>query len=357
MFLNNLLIPPLVLLVMTLPATASAFLLSSSREKHDVTVQATTNSRGNGSRINELLREKEEAARATTNPSGNGSRINKLLREKEQEFLSDISKLKKQHPQSTVEADNNVREAVLTTEQRVREALLSTRLELPFLHRSRIGPSTIDGAGRGLFATENIAKGEIITCYPGDALLRELAPSETDENDDLFENDEDFLDFDFDDDEEEAVDEVVLWGAHVKNKDRWDDDTVFDGSESTPPLTSYAIAVNDEYSIMGHPSLDDNPAYYGHFSNDGAGHLAFEKGNSQNNMESSLELGLATETDAIGVEECIAAYVRKSLEVANAIHKPPDAGELHMVTVVKRDIKEGEEILVTYGPDFWVGHA
>ena len=37
------------------------------------------------------------------------------------------------------------------------------------------------------------------------------------------------------------------------------------------------------------------------------------------------------------------------------MHQPLDsANELHMVTVAVRDITKGEEILVTYGPDYWI---
>jgi len=278
------------------------------------------------------------------------NKLNELLEEKREEFLSDTSKLQEKHPQSIISADNELRNALMTKQMMIRETLLSTRLPLPFLHRTKLGQSKIDGAGRGLFATENIADGDVITCYPGDALLCEM-PSLEDGNDDL--NEKDYED-DFD--EDDSIDEVVLWGSHVPCYDRYDDDSVFDGTESTPPLTAYAVSVDDIYSVMGHPSLDDNPAYYGHFANDGAGHLALEKKNSQNNIQAALELGLSTEGE-IGVEQSIAAYVLKSLEVANAMHKTPGNKELHMMTVATRDIEEGEEILVTYGPDYWAGHA
>jgi hypothetical protein len=279
--------------------------------------------------------------------------IRQILMDKKQELLGGLfidkpsNKLSEQSPLSIVEADNNLRDAYLTTEERVYETLLSSRLDLPFLNRSVVGPSKIEGAGRGLFAIEDIKEGDVISCYPGDALLCELPSSSTEQDDDLDS-------YDFDDDEYEAVDEVVLWGAHVPKKDRWDDDTVFDGSESDPPLTSYAVTVNDVYSVMGHPSLDDNPAYIGHFANDGAGHLAYEKQDSPDNIEASVELGLDTESIDFAVEDNIAAYVLRSFDVANAMHQPLDADELHMVTVATRDIKKGEEILVTYGPDYWI---
>ncbi|KAL7492429.1 hypothetical protein ACHAWT_002112 [Skeletonema menzelii] len=272
--------------------------------------------------------------------------------DKKQQLLNDPTKLTEQSPLSIVPADNDLRDTLLTTEQRVYETLLSSRLDLPFLNRAMVAPSEIEGAGRGLFAAEDIKEGDVITCYPGDALLCELPSTEDDAEGQG--QDEGDSSFGFDDDETEAVDEVVLWGQHVPKGDRWDDDTVFDGSDSNPPLTSYAVTTNDVYSVMGHPSLDDNPAYIGHFANDGAGHLAYEMPDSPRNIEASLELGLDTESGDFGVEDNIAAYVLKSFDVANAMHQPLDNDEFHMVTVAIRDIKKGEEILVTYGPDYWI---
>jgi len=277
--------------------------------------------------------------------------IQRILIEHQLDLHSNASKRQTLHPQSTVEADNENR-GELPSDQLVHEVLLSSRLHLPFLRRTKLGPSTIVGAGRGLFATENISKGEVITCYPGDALLYDLPlPDDTDDMN------EKFVDYDDDEDDDDVGTEtIVLWGSHVPPNDVWDEDTVFDGSESTIPLTSYAVSVDDHYSVMGHPALDTDPAYYGHFANDGAGHLALEGPNSQNNLQAAIELGLDTDEDGLGVEMNIAAYVLRSLEVANAWHKSIADGS-HVVTVATRDIKAGEEVLVTYGPDFWLGHS
>ena len=284
------------------------------------------------------------------------SKIHRLLIENQLDLLTNASKRLKLHPLSTVDADNENR-GELPPQQSVQEILLSSRLCLPFLRRTKLGPSRIDGAGRGLFATENICKGEVITCYPGDALLYEL-PSPNDELGGVDENDEEVIDYyhESDEEEEDGTETIVLWGSHVPLHNIWDEDKVFDGSESTIPLTSYAVSVDDHYSVMGHPALDDDPAYYGHFANDGAGHLALEGPNSPNNSQAAIELGLDTEEDDLGVETNIAAYVLKSLEVANAWHKSL-AGGSHVVTVATRDITAGEEILVTYGPDYWLGHS
>jgi len=56
----------------------------------------------------------------------------------------------------------------LTNEQAL-ENLLRTRLPQLALNRCRIGPSPFHGSG--VFATRAIAAGELVTCYPGDALL------------------------------------------------------------------------------------------------------------------------------------------------------------------------------------------
>ena len=93
------------------------------------------------------------------------SQINKVLIDEKNSLLSDSSKLMKRSPKSTVDEDNAILSESCTTDQLIHQVLLSSRFDLPFLNRCTVGPSTIDGAGRGLFASEDIAEGEIITCY------------------------------------------------------------------------------------------------------------------------------------------------------------------------------------------------
>jgi hypothetical protein len=305
--------------------------------------------------------------------------INKVLMDKRAELLSDPVELQRVHPKSIVPEDNEMRDTdimnnTLTTDQMINEVLLSSRLDMPFLQSTKVGPSTIEGAGRGLFATVDINEGEVITCYPGDAVLYEMSsPSSSstldDEHDDVEEEESyyDDDDDDGDDDEDEDDDEnedftdaMVLWGIHVPENDRWDDDAVFDGSDTNIPLTAYAVSVDDQYSVMGHPELVVNPAYSGHYANDGAGHLALEKPTSEANIAAALELGLDTDyssdnTGVGGIEENIVAYVLKSFEVANA--KIVELGGIHVVVVATRAIQAGDEIMVTYGPDHWLGYS
>jgi len=250
-----------------------------------------------------------------TNPLYNAvdDQINNAIMERRSELLSD-----------------NIR-----NEQTVRETLLSTRLSglNNFLNKSEVRSSSILGAGRGLFAIDDIPKREVITCYPGDALLCKS---------------------------EDDVVEDLLWGVHVAEADIFDEEAVFVGSgkfiyricsytiqydisssslyiEAKPPMTAYSVFVDKSYSVLGHPSLDDNSAYYGHFANDGA---------SMEGLDINEELGM---------EDNIATYLSKSREAANAKHQPfmGDAPLHHMVTRATRDIKVGDEIFVTYGADYW----
>ena len=267
--------------------------------------------------------------------------ISLSLKNLRKDLLSDPSKLQ---PILEQHQDSSADDIKLSPEDLVKETLLSTRLPDLQLNRTRIGPSTIEGAGRGLFATEDIAKGELITCYPGDALLCEYSELEIDEEDGEEDFDEEDIDFEVEeyyDEEADYAEEVVLWGEHIDATDRIEEDEVFDGivEEDVPPLTSYAASVDDVYSVMGMPVLDNDPAYYGHFANDGAGHIAIQTG--------------VDDAARIGIEEVISSYVSESVELSNAIHRPLADG-LHLGTFASKNIKHGEEVLVTYGPDYWM---
>jgi hypothetical protein len=55
----------------------------------------------------------------------------------------------------------------------------------------------------------------------------------------------------------------------------------------------------------------------------------------------------------MGVEKMISLHVEKSLELSNVRHNPL-AGGLHLGTFATKNIKKGDEILVTYGPEYWM---
>jgi len=223
----------------------------------------------------------------------------------------------------------------LSPDEMARETLLCTRIPKLALCHTVVGPSKIPGAGRGLFALHDIPKGDLITCYPGDALI--YTPP--------------YAGDDGDDDEGDDIDEIVIWGDHVDEADQWDEDAVFDGHWSVEgsddevgkdgrPLTDYALFVCESYAVMGMPLLDVDPAYSGHYANDGAGHLAMDG---------------AVIGDGVSVEEGIKAFVNESLRLANAQNRVVE--DSHMGTIATRDISKGDEILVTYGMDYWMEHS
>jgi len=57
------------------------------------------------------------------------------------------------------------------SQERVCMNMLATRCLGLNLNRCYLGMSNVPGAGRGLFASRDIREGELITLYPGDALL------------------------------------------------------------------------------------------------------------------------------------------------------------------------------------------
>lgn len=201
----------------------------------------------------------------------------------------------------TLQELSNTLQNLLETNH-TRESLLNRRLSLP-LNRCRVGPSLVPNAGRGLFATTNCSKGDLLTCYPGDVLIC-------------------FDDYDT---------ESILWGDHVEESCRLDDDTL----HST--MSAYTLEVTNHRSIVAMPEINDknndnydDMAYAGHFANDGA---------------------MPPQT-----ESQISKYVLESNEVANAMHISL-LDDCHMVTIATKDIDAGNEILVTYGPDYWMDHA
>ena len=183
-----------------------------------------------------------------------------------------------------------------------RNSILKSRLvAFSPLNRCRVGPSLVPNAGRGLFATSDCPRGTIITCYPGDVLVHSS--------------------HDRPDDDDDAQD-TYEWGVHVP--------TTVRETADLSQLTDYILQLSDECAVMGLADLDDdNAAYMGHFANDGA-----------RPPTSSAEL---------------ARYVIESNAMSNVMHV--SLLNCHMVTKATRDITKGEEILVTYGPEYWMEHA
>ena len=135
------------------------------------------------------------------------SQINQALEKRRQELLSDPAKLQPILQQHETSNDND---RALSQEELIRRTILSTRLQHRNLNRTRLAESTVVGAGRGLFATENIDEGEIITCYPGDALFCDYSKQEEMEEVDYEGDDED------EDEDSHYADRIARWMGHVR---------------------------------------------------------------------------------------------------------------------------------------------
>lgn len=105
---------------------------------------------------------------------------------------------------------------------------------------------------------------------------------------------------------------------------------ITDDKELRDLLGRYCIGVTDKYSIMALPQLDNDMAYVGHFINDGI-----------ENPPTTIE-GLKL-------------YMEEAPSKANAEFFPLE--NLHMVAIATRDIPNGEEICVHYGPVYWYEHT
>ena len=169
--------------------------------------------------------------------------------------------------------------------QRKQQQILSTRLRNLNLNLTYVAPSTV--AGRGLFARQSVKRGTLLTCYPGDALVL-------------------------------LSEDKTVWGDHI-------DDYC---SKSFSIDQEFMLrAITDEWGIVALPELDKDPAYLGHFANDG------------------VEFPPRCEAD-------LSLYVLDSNDIANAMHQGLEG--CHMVTIATRDIERDEEIFVTYGPEYWM---
>ena len=107
-----------------------------------------------------------------------------------------------------------------------------------------------------------------------------------------------------------------------------DDDKITWGSlgEFTLHQEYMLRAIQDNWGIVAMDGSDtDDFTYLGHYANDGAKRPLCEQ-----------ELG---------------TYVIESSNQANAEHRPLQ--DCHMVTVATKAIQKGDEIFVTYGPDYW----
>ena len=167
------------------------------------------------------------------------------------------------------------------------------------------GPSSVPGAGQGLFATRDIAEGELITLYPSDCVI-------------IWEDAEHSLDGNV----------QLFFGRHIPEAER-------DATRAVLELKGYHVPVTETRSIVADPALCDDAAYLGHMTNDA---VACESAEFQE------------------------SYERDSLALANAEIIPLDVAEvdeagnnlvLHYAQRAVKPIRAGEEVFLHYGFDYW----
>jgi hypothetical protein len=182
-------------------------------------------------------------------------------------------------------------------------ALLGTRLPDLRLNRCFVAPSTIAEAGNGLFASRDIAEGELVTLFPGDAVLIQDSTAE----------------------DTSAAPVGVMFGSHIKEADR-------DTSRVTShEARSYEMEINTYTSIAGDPLIGTgDPAYLGHFANDGATLYEFDS--------ASREI-----------------YTNATAARCNAANLVVEGA--HMATVATAAIAKGNEVFISYGTGYWLSRS
>lgn len=176
-------------------------------------------------------------------------------------------------------------------------SLLRGRLDDLHLSRCTVLPSTIPGAGNGLFATRDIDSGELVTLFPGDAIL-------------------------FRDGEMEEVTGVMLGNLPRQAGSL---------SLTDDAARAYEIRSSNKHSIVGDPSRTDDFAYLGHIANDGA---ILTKGDDKSRT----------------------VYSSESAKAANAAFQDIHEG-CHFGLFALQPIPKSREIFVSYGEGYWLSRG
>jgi hypothetical protein len=176
-------------------------------------------------------------------------------------------------------------------------------------------PSSVPGAGTGLFATKKIPAGKIVSLYPVHCLGMDI-------DDDLIyisSNEEDQKHFDSDCHDSSCSYLQYLMGSRPLNS--------ADGRSSGSDDASSMIGKYPLFVDIN-PNRTAPPGWSGHLVNDGA---------------------IVKENSEIGIME----YYRESQQARNCVHIP--FGPSPMIAVVTtRKVQKGEELFTTYGCSYWL---
>jgi hypothetical protein len=179
-------------------------------------------------------------------------------------------------------------------------SMLRTRLPDLHLNRCFVAPSTVVQAGMGLFASRDITETEMITLYPGDALIQWNGKSGVG---------------DF------SSDVSVMFGNHIQGDSR-------DARRVTSDAArGYEVKVRDTHSIVADPNLTHDAAYLGHMANDACALLG--RSNA-----------------------CRTAYSQETANRHNAELYLIEG--CHYAAIASKNVTKGEEIFVSYGENYWL---
>lgn len=175
-------------------------------------------------------------------------------------------------------------------EERATQDLLSRRLPQLELNRCYVHKSAIAGAGRGVFAKRDIMQGELVTFYPGDVVGIYLS----DGKEKVLRKS----------DQSEVALRALRKRTHAYQMD---------------------VGQASRCFICGDPDLTEDPAYLGHMINDGS--MCSDKASTKRyNLETNAMQNVAQ----FFIDGC------------------------HVAIVALRDISKDEELLISYGPQFWL---
>jgi SET domain len=233
------------------------------------------------------------------------------------------------------------------------------------LDNCRVDVSTIPGAGYGVFTTKAIRRNELITLYPGDAVVETLADGTISLS----------LGLHIPESEQKQIFEA--FNRHLGNPN---DESDYN-SESQRFMSNvakayrYRVQVNDAICMIGDPNRKKDSAYMGHMIND---YCTVDIDGSRNKIDTSSSndedvrsvirqsniqpkrrnnnidptSSLSSSNDEY-VQSMIRQYNIQSIENANC-HVQMGIEECHVEIVANRDISRGEELFRSYGSEYWL---
>ena len=181
-------------------------------------------------------------------------------------------------------------------------SLHATRLANVPLNRCHLAESTIPDAGRGVFASCDLVAGDLVTLYPGDAIridatlfgYNHVSCCSAAEDGALVIPDASLL--------SRARDYEIEVATPTHDADR-------------PPLTA----------LLGDPLQVNEPAYLGHMLNDAA---------------------------VCSTELMADVYAAESARTRNV--EPVGIEGCHLAILATRNVRQGEELFLTYGAPYWL---